>query len=178
MYFVLPTPPPAQCRAVVRVIGPLNCGTGLSLIRVLFFRPADPPPLGAGTNQSTRRCHPYARKSTSQVVLSRMQLTRFAFGAGDVCLVGESPKHSVPALQGCEVYGHTTTVMHNNEYIPPRGRRQSGYFGYSDCGTGLCDFFFLFSVVIFRLAPLAKVVKLFRFSAFPSTHCRPASPFR
>ena len=34
--FVLPTPP-AQCLAVVWAIGPLNCGTGLSFFRVLFF---------------------------------------------------------------------------------------------------------------------------------------------
>ena len=34
--FVLPAPP-AQCRAVVWIIGPLNCGTRLSVFCVIFF---------------------------------------------------------------------------------------------------------------------------------------------
>ena len=58
-----------------------------------------------------RRCHPWARKSTPQAVISRMQLTfmrltehlsalrasRFALGASNVGLVGETPTFSVPA---------------------------------------------------------------------------------
>ena len=57
--FVLP-PSPAQCQAVVWVIGPLNCGTGLSVtglsffcVRFFFVLPiADSPPLAAGGNLS------------------------------------------------------------------------------------------------------------------------------
>ena len=55
-----------------------------------------------------RRGHPYARKSASHAVLSRMQLTlhatrqttsqRFALGASNVCLVGENPTCAVPAV--------------------------------------------------------------------------------
>ena len=39
-----------------------------------------------------------------------------------ICLVGENPTCSVPALQGCEglwSYGHTATAMHDVEYPPP-----------------------------------------------------------
>ena len=47
-FFVLPTPP-ARYRAVVWVIGPLNCGTGLSFFRVFsFFVLPIPPLLGVG----------------------------------------------------------------------------------------------------------------------------------
>ena len=53
--------------------------------------------------------------------------------------------------------------------IPPaRSRGRSGCFGYSECGTGLCD------VLCFFLTSLVKVVALLRFSAFPSTHSLPA----
>ena len=45
-YFVLTTPP-AQCRAVVWVIGPLNCGTGQSFF-VLFSSCRPPPRLEPG----------------------------------------------------------------------------------------------------------------------------------
>ena len=55
-----------------------------------------------------RRFCPYARKSASQAVLSRMQLTlhatrpntsrRFALGASNVCLIGENQTCSVPTL--------------------------------------------------------------------------------
>ena len=47
-YFALPIPR-VHCRAVVWVIGPLNCGTGLSVVRVIFFSVLPiPPSLGAG----------------------------------------------------------------------------------------------------------------------------------
>ena len=45
--FVLPTPP-AQCRAMVWVIGPLYWDTGLCFSCSSLLRPADPPPLGRG----------------------------------------------------------------------------------------------------------------------------------
>ena len=58
---------------------------------------------------------------------------------------------------------------------PARRRGRSGYFGYSDCGTGLCDFLFsLFRWFNFASPSFAKVVALLRFSAFPLTHSRPA----
>ena len=41
---VLPTSR-AQCRAVVWVIGPLNCGTGLPFFRVIIFFALQIPPL-------------------------------------------------------------------------------------------------------------------------------------
>ena len=54
--------------------------------------------------------NPYARKSASQAVLSRMQLAlhathshtsrRFALGASKVCLVGEIPTRSAPGITG------------------------------------------------------------------------------
>ena len=53
-YSVLSTLP-ARCRAVVRVIGPLNCGTDKTVVFSLsfLFRPADPPPPGAGGDLGT-----------------------------------------------------------------------------------------------------------------------------
>ena len=66
------------------------------------------------------RVHPPPpRNAALQVGLSRMQLTlratpldtsrRVALGASNVCLAGESPTCSVPAMWGCE--GHTTMVL-------------------------------------------------------------------
>ena len=103
-YFVLPTPPRS-----VPGCGLVNRANQLWHRTVVFsfcflFRPADPPPLGAG---------------------------------GDLGIL------ATPAVA-------------------------------QDCVTSC----FLFSVVKFGLAPVAKVVALPRFSAFPSTHSRPAPPFR
>ena len=81
------------------------------------------------TNQFTRRCHPYARKSASQAVLSRMQLTLHATRRtphGASCLVLAMSARSVKTRRApsrhcrdARVYGHTTTAMHDNDYTPP-----------------------------------------------------------
>ena len=63
--------------------------------------------------------------------------------------------------------------------VSPRDRGRSEYFDCSDCGTGLFDFLFsLFRWYDFASPPVAKVVTLLRFSANPSTHSRPVSPFQ
>ena len=84
--------------------------------------------------KSIPRCHPHnqKKKSALQTVLSRMQqlalhmqlaehLTfRFALlYASIVCLVGENPTCSVPALQYARVYDHTTTAMHDVSTLRP-----------------------------------------------------------
>ena len=80
--------------------------------RSAIFRPFPPPSLRKWPHQKTNKfircCHSYARKSASKAVLSRMQLTLRAtrstphgasrLRASDVCLVGENPTCSVPAL--------------------------------------------------------------------------------
>ena len=70
-----------------------------------------------------RRCHPYARKSASQAILSRMQLTyhatrRIPHGASRLVLA--MPAWSVKTrrapsrhFRDVRVYGHTTTAMHD-----------------------------------------------------------------
>ena len=62
------------------------------------------------------------RKSASELVLIRMQLTvdatrrtpsqRFALSARDVRRVGENPTCSVPALKGCEGIWYRTSAKH------------------------------------------------------------------
>ena len=44
---------------------------------------------------------------------------RFALGANNVCLVGENPTCSSRHCRDATVYGHTTTAMHEIEYIFP-----------------------------------------------------------
>ena len=47
---------------------------------------------------------------------------RFALGEGDVCLVGQNPTCSVPALQGCEglrSYDHSIERHEYTPYSPP-----------------------------------------------------------
>ena len=78
-----------------------------------------------------RSCHPYARRSASQAVLSRMQLTlhetrRTPHGASRLVLAMSawSVKTRCAPSRHCKdarVYGHTTTTaMHDNEYpLPP-----------------------------------------------------------
>ena len=82
------------------------------------------------TNQLIRRCHPYARKSASQAVLSRMQLTlhatrRTPHGASRLvqAMSAWSVKTRRAPSRHCRdarVYGHTTTAMHDNECTLPR----------------------------------------------------------
>ena len=52
--------------------------------------------------------------------------------------------------------------------IPPaRSRGRSGYFGYSDCGTGLCDFLFsLFRWYTFASPPSIRLWRYFGFLLF------------
>ena len=76
--------------------------------------------------QFVRRCHPYARKSASQALLSRMQLTlhatrRTPHGASRLVLAMSawSVKTRRAPFRYCRdarVYGHTTTAMHDTEY--------------------------------------------------------------
>ena len=80
-------------------------------------------------NQSIRRCHPQAKKSASQAVLSRMQLTLHATRRtphGAPCLVlamSTWPVKSRRALsrhcRDVRVYGHTTMAMYDMS-TPPR----------------------------------------------------------
>ena len=87
---------------------------------------AGTPPL----NQFIRRCHPHARKSAWRAVLSRMQLThhatrRTSHGASRLVQVMSAwsvKTRRTPSRhrRDARVYGHTTTVMHNNEYTPLR----------------------------------------------------------
>ena len=95
------------------------------LIRILH-----PFPLKKRLNRPSliRRCHPYARKPATQVVLSRMQLTFHethptphgtsrslqAMPVWSVETRRASSRHSRDA----KVYGHTTTAMHGAEYTP------------------------------------------------------------
>ena len=74
------------------------------------------------TNQSIRRCHPYARKSASEAVLSRMQLTLHATcptAHGASRLVQATSAWSVkPDVLRTGIVGvrgsmHTTTAMHD-----------------------------------------------------------------
>ena len=91
-------------------------------------RPYSPPPL-------IRRCNPCARKSASQAVLSRMQLTlhvtrRTPHAASRLVLAMTvwSVKTRLAPSRHCRdarVYGRTTTAMHDNEYTPARAR--AGY---------------------------------------------------
>ena len=84
-------------------------------------------------NQSIRRCHPQAKKSASQAVLSRMQLTLHATRRtphGAPCLVlamSTWPVKSRRALsrhcRDVRVYGHTTTAVHGVSNPPPLGPR-------------------------------------------------------
>ena len=77
-----------------------------------------------------RRCHPYARKSASQAVLSRMQLTlhgtrRTYHGASPLVLamfVWWVKTRRAPSrhCRNARVYGHATSAMHQNEYPPLR----------------------------------------------------------
>ena len=79
--------------------------------------------------QFIRRCHPYERKSASQAVLSRMQLTLHATrqtprGASRLVLAisAWSVKTRRALRQHCRdarVYGHTTTVGHAWWVHPP-----------------------------------------------------------
>ena len=80
-------------------------------------------------NQLIKCCHPYARKSASKAVLSRMQLTLHATRPtphGASRLVQATSAWSVKTRHApsrhCRderVYVHTTTAMHDNEYTPP-----------------------------------------------------------
>ena len=84
------------------------------------------PPL---PSQFVRRCHPYARKSISQAVLSRMQLTlhatrRIPHGASRLVLAMsawsvETRRAPSRHCRVARVYDHTTTAMHDDEYTPP-----------------------------------------------------------
>ena len=74
-------------------------------------------------NQFIRRCHPYARKSASQAVLSRMQLTlhatrRTPHGASRLVLAMSAwsvKTRRAPSrrCRGARVYGHMTTATHD-----------------------------------------------------------------
>ena len=79
-------------------------------------------------------CHPYARESASEEVLSMMQLTPHATRPTPHCasrlvqamsawLVKTRRAPSRYYRNAKSVYGHTTTAMHDNEYTapPPRG---------------------------------------------------------
>ena len=88
---------------------------------------AGTPPLPRWkANRSIRRCHPYARKSASQAVLTKMQLTLHATRRtphGASRLVQAMSAWSVKTLRGpsrqcrdARVYGHTTTTVHDNEH--------------------------------------------------------------
>ena len=82
-------------------------------------------------NRLIRRCHPYASKSASQAVLSRMQFTLHATRRtthGALHLVLAMSAWSVKTLRAgpsrhcrdARVYGHTTRVVLDNEYTPRR----------------------------------------------------------
>ena len=87
-------------------------------------------------NQFIRRCHPYATKSTSKAVLSRMQLTLHATRPTFTALrawcqpmSAWSVKPRCAPSRHCtdaRVYGHTTTAMHDVS-TPPT-------LNYSSCG--------------------------------------------
>ena len=74
------------------------------------------------TNKSIRRCHPYARKSVSQAIRSKMQLTLHAtrptpHGASRLmqAMSAWSVKIRRAPSRRCgdaRVYGHTTMAMH------------------------------------------------------------------
>ena len=78
--------------------------------------------------QFIRRCHPCTRKSHSQAVLSRMQLTlhetrRTPHGASRLVLAMSawSVKTRCAPSRHCRdarVYDHATTAMHDNEHTP------------------------------------------------------------
>ena len=80
------------------------------------------------TNQFIGRCHPYARKSTSKAVLSRMQLTLHATRPtphGALLLVqpmsawlGKTWRAPYRHCRGVRVYGHTITAMHDMRTPP------------------------------------------------------------
>ena len=80
-------------------------------------------------NQLVRPCHPYAGKSDSQAVLSRMQLALHATRQtphGDSRLVLAMSALSVKTRRApsrhyrdARVCGHRTTAMHYIDYTPP-----------------------------------------------------------
>ena len=81
--------------------------------------------------RAIRGCHPYAGKSASQAVLSRMQFTLHATRRtthGALHLVLAMSAWSVKTLRAgpsrhcrdARVYGHTTRVVLDNEYTPRR----------------------------------------------------------
>ena len=92
-------------------------------------------------NRLIRRCHPYASKSASQAVLSKMQLTLHANrrtppGASRLALAMSawSVKTRRAPSRRCRdarVYGHTTTAMHDNEYSHPPSKPTRGSGGSS-----------------------------------------------
>ena len=83
-----------------------------------------PPP----ARQFIGHCHPYAGKSASQAVLSRVQLTLHATRRtphGSLRFVLAMSAWSVKTRRApsrhcrdARVYGHTTTAMLDNEYTP------------------------------------------------------------
>ena len=84
-----------------------------------------PPPL---IHLGIRRCHLYARKSASQAVLRRIQLTlratrRAPHGASRVVQAMSAWSVKLRRAPSCHcrdarVYGHTTTVMHDMSTSP------------------------------------------------------------
>ena len=81
-----------------------------------------------------RHCHPYARKSASQAVLSiecRLPFMRLAHQQLTALRVWYKRglpggcKHDVLHGRDARVYGHTTTAMHDNEYTPPPSPRNA-----------------------------------------------------
>ena len=102
-----------------------GCGSERIMASTNTF--AGTPPLPRWkANRSIRRCHPYARKSASQAVLTKMQLTLHATRRtphGASRLVQAMSAWSVKTLRGpsrqcrdARVYGHTTTTVHDNEH--------------------------------------------------------------
>ena len=81
--------------------------------------------------QFIRRRHPCASKSASQAVLTRMHSSPFMrlaetlHGASRLVLMMsawlvKSRRAPSRRRRDARAYGHTTTAMHDNEYIPPR----------------------------------------------------------
>ena len=98
---------------LILLAGPLKTNTGTE----------HPPHTPRKTNQLFRRCHPYARKSASQAVLRRTQLTLHATRRtphGDSRLVLAVSAWSVKTrhtpsrhCRDARVYDHMTTAMHD-----------------------------------------------------------------
>ena len=100
---------------------------------------------GHTPDQCIRRCHPYARKSATQAVLSMMQLALHAtrqmpHSASPLTLAMStwSLKTRIAPPRHCRdsrVYGHTTMAMHVNEYTPrrdpPRHSRDASVCGHT-----------------------------------------------